>query len=247
MPTPSRLVWRDSVDSTNDEARRLIANGSAADLLVVVASLQTKGRGRRGRTWISPEGNLHCSVLIGIDGRLGQAAQLGFAAAAALVDSLSLALPLTRLRAKWPNDVMAETGGGWKKCAGMLLEPVGSQWLILGLGVDVAAAPPAEGMNHPAVSLAELGYRGDSMGVLEGFMAAFIPAVTLWRDQGFTPIRQSWLDRSRGLGEPCVVRLETETLTGTFTGLDEEGALILDQPGQGLRRILAGDVFFPPV
>ncbi|CAA7611816.1 Biotin--(acetyl-CoA-carboxylase) ligase [Magnetospirillum sp. LM-5] len=247
MPTPSRLVWRDSVDSTNDEARRLIANGSAADLLVVAAGQQSKGRGRRGRTWISPEGNLHCSVLIGIDGRLGQAAQLGFAAAAALVDGLSQALPLTRLRAKWPNDVMAETHEGWKKCAGMLLEPVGSQWLILGLGVDVADAPPAEGMNHPAVSLAELGYRGNAMGVLDGFMAAFIPAVGLWREQGFTPIRHAWLDRSRGLGEPCVVRLEAETVTGTFTGLDEEGALILDQPGQGLRRILAGDVFFPPV
>ncbi len=246
MPMPSRLVWRDSIDSTIDEARRLITNGSAADLLVVAAGSQTKGRGRRGRAWVSPEGNLHCSVLVGIDGRLGQAAQLGFAAAAALVEGVSPVLPTVRLRAKWPNDLMAETADGWCKCAGMLLEPVGSRWLILGLGVDVAAQPPPEGLNHPAVTLAELGYGGDAMGVLQLFMAAFIPAVELWRAQGFSPIRQAWLDRACGLGEPCVVRLEAETLTGTFTGLDEEGALILDQPGQGLRRILAGDVFFPP-
>jgi BirA family biotin operon repressor/biotin-[acetyl-CoA-carboxylase] ligase len=247
MPAPSRLVWRDSVDSTNDEARRLIANGSAADLLVVAAGAQTKGRGRRGRVWVSPEGNLHCSVLIAIEGRLGQAAQLGFAAAAALVDGLSLTLPAARMRAKWPNDIMAETPEGWRKCAGMLLEPVGSQWLILGLGVDVAAAPPPDGLNHPAVALADLGYGGNALGVLDLFMSAFIPAVQSWRCRGFAPVRQAWLDRARGLGEPCVVRLEAETLTGTFTGLDDEGALILDQPGQGLRRILAGDVFFPPV
>jgi BirA family biotin operon repressor/biotin-[acetyl-CoA-carboxylase] ligase len=247
LPAPSRLIWRDGVDSTNDEARRLILSGSAADLLVVAAGSQTAGRGRRGRVWDSPTGNLHLSVLIHVDGLLPRSPQLGFAAAAALVDSCQALLPTVKFRAKWPNDVVAATASGWRKCAGMLLEPVGGEWLVLGVGVDVVAAPPPEGLNHPAVALAEMGFRGEAMAVLELFIAAFVPQVTDWRRGGFSNIRRAWLDRSRGLGEPTVVRLETETLTGTFTGLDEDGALLLDQPGHGIRRILAGDVYFPPV
>ena len=247
LPVPSRLIWRDSLDSTNDEARRLILSGAAADLLVVAAGQQTAGRGRRGRTWVSPPGNLHVSVLLSIDGRLAQAAQLGFVAAVALVDAFSRLLPAARFRAKWPNDVVVETPAGWRKCAGMLLEPVGSGWLVLGIGVDVAAAPPPHGLNHPAIALADLGFSGEAMSALEQMMAFFVPLAQQWRQQGFGPARQLWLDRCRGLGEPAVVRLEAETLTGTFTGLDDEGALLLDQPGQGMRRILAGDVFFPPV
>jgi BirA family biotin operon repressor/biotin-[acetyl-CoA-carboxylase] ligase len=247
LPAPSRLIWRDSVDSTNDEARRHVLAGNAADLLVVAAGTQSAGRGRRGRTWVSPEGNLHCSVVLSVSGRLGQAAQLGFAAAVAVVDALSVLMPAVRFRAKWPNDIVAETPDGWKKCAGMLLEPVGQQWLVLGLGIDVEQAPPPEGLTHPAISLAQLGYGGRSMAVLEAVMAALVPYVSEWRQNGFAVIRQAWLDRARGLGEPVIVRLEKDTLTGTFTGLDEEGALLLDQKGSGLRRILAGDVYFPPV
>lgn len=245
LPTPFRLIRLDSVGSTNDEARRLALSGAAADLLVVSAIQQQQGRGRRARPWISPAGNLHCSTLIRLNGDLGTAAQLGFAAAVALVDAFRTLVPDAAFTCKWPNDVLAEGSGGRGKCCGMLLEPVGRDWLIVGVGVNVVAFPPPGELLYPATSLAELGYGGDDLEVLAAFAEHFGPLVGEWRRDGFAPVREAWLHRARGVGEPVVVRLEGETLTGLFAGLDAEGALLLDQPSHGLRRIMAGDVYFP--
>lgn len=241
LPTPFSLIRLDSVGSTNDEARRLALSGAAADLLVVSAIEQTQGRGRRARPWLSPPGNLHCSTLIRIDGDLGTAAQLGFAAAVALVDAFRSLVPGIAFACKWPNDVLADG----RKCCGMLLEPVGREWLIVGIGVDVVAAPPPGELVYPVSCLAEFGFAGSDLDVLAAFADHFGPLVGEWRRDGFAPIREAWLHRARGLGEPIVVRLEGETLAGLFAGLDGEGALLLDQPSHGLRRVLAGDVYFP--
>lgn len=235
------LIRLDTVGSTNDEARGLALSGQAADFTVVVARRQTGGRGRRGRTWISPEGNLHCSILLDITGQLDRAAQIGFAAAVALVDALASRVPATSLRCKWPNDVLADG----RKVAGMLLEPVESRWLVLGVGVDVAFAPPPEQVEFPAVSLSSLGYAGDAAAVLDAFHTALVPWVARWRQDGFAPIRQAWLERAQGLGGPVTVRLERESVTGTFGGLDADGALLLDLGSAERRRIVAGDVLFP--
>jgi len=240
LPLPFSLIALDRVGSTNDEARRLVPEGRAADFLVVTAREQTSGRGRRGRAWVSPPGNLHCSVLLEI-GALAEAAQLGFVAAVALVDALGGLVPGAEFRCKWPNDVLADG----RKIAGMLLEPAGSGWLVLGLGIDVAAAPPPEQVAFPAISLAELGGLCNAEAVLAAFCADFGPWVRCWRERGFAPVRQAWLDRCRGLGKPISVRLETHTAEGLFAGLDADGALLLDQAAEGVTRFMAGDVFFP--
>ncbi len=241
LPAPFRLIALDRVGSTNDEARRLAEEGAAADFLVVSAREQSQGRGRRGRSWVSPAGNLHCSVVLAIPGALGQAAQLGFAAAVALVDALSAVVPAGDFRCKWPNDVWA----GNAKIAGMLLEPAGAGWLVLGLGVNVVAAPPIEAVERPAVALADLGYGGDAQAVLAAFCDHFGGWVGRWRGEGMAPIREAWIHRARGLGQAIIVRLEQETVSGQFAGLDGDGALLLDQAALGVRRIMAGDVFFP--
>lgn len=243
LPAPFSLVRLDSVGSTNDEARRLALSGAAADLLVVTAREQSAGRGRRGRNWVSPPGNLHCSTLIHIDGNLATAAQLGFVAAVALVDAFRALVPGIPFTCKWPNDVLAEG----RKCSGMLLEPVGTEWLVLGIGVDVAAPPPPSALVYPACALADLGFAGSDADVLAAFCTSFGPLVDCWRRLGFAPIRDAWVERARGIGDPVVVRLEGETMSGLFVGLDDEGALLLDQASQGRRRILAGDVYFPAV
>lgn len=240
LSAPFRLIRRDCVDSTNDEARRLVETGAALDLTAIVADRQTGGRGRRGRPWSSPAGNLHLSILIEI-GSLHHAAELGFAAATAMVQAVGPLLPDMAVRAKWPNDVVVD---GRKLC-GMLLESAGPGWLVLGLGVNVVAAPPPAGLNHPACCLADLGCAAGTEAVLGAFGAAFLPLLVAWRAQGFAALRRPWLAVARGVGQPVVVRLERDTLTGMFAGLDEDGALLLDQGPDGMRRILAGDVFFP--
>ncbi|CAA7612390.1 biotin--[acetyl-CoA-carboxylase] ligase [Magnetospirillum sp. SS-4] len=241
LPPPFRLIRRDSVGSTNDEARRLALDGAAADFMVVSARIQTAGRGRRGREWQSPEGNLHASVLIRQSRPLAESAQVGFVAALALAEGLAELVPDADFLCKWPNDVLADG----RKVAGMLLETAGDGWMVLGLGVDVLRAPPPGETLHAAVALADLGWAGDAETVLAAFCRRFAPRLEEWRTGGFAAVRGPWLARARGLGEPMVVRLETDTLTGRFAGLDEDGALMLDQGGDGHRRILAGDVFFP--
>jgi len=241
LPAPFGLIRLDSVGSTNDEARRLASSDAAADLLTVTADRQTAGRGRRGRVWQSPAGNLHVSFLIRETKGLGQSAQIGFVAAVALAEALAELVPGEEFRCKWPNDVMARG----RKLAGMLLESAGDGWIVLGIGVDVVAAPPPGETLHAAMALADLGFRGDAPGVLAAFCRRFGPWLEAWRAEGFAPVRAAWLDRARGVGEATVVRLDKETLTGRFAGLDEDGALILDQGEAGMRRIMAGDVFFP--
>lgn len=242
LPAPFRHIALDSVGSTNDEARRLALSGAAADLLVVTARHQTQGRGRRGRVWVSPPGNLHLSLLLRLDRPLAEAAQAGFVAAVALAEALNGLLPGRDFRCKWPNDVLCDG----RKVAGMLLEPAGEGWLVLGIGVDVAHAPPPGEVLYPVTALADEGFAGTAEDVLAAFCARFAPWLESWRRQGFPPIREGWTARARGIGDPVVVRLEHETLTGTFAGLDEQGGLLLEQAGAGVRRIMAGDVFFPP-
>lgn len=241
LPPPFGLVQLETVGSTNDEARRRVSDDTAADLLVITAKTQTAGRGRRGREWRSPEGNLHASVLIRLDRPLAESAQIGFVAALALAEALSELVPAADFRCKWPNDILCNG----KKVAGMLLETAGDGWLVLGLGVDVAQAPPPGEALYAAIALAQLDWSGETVAVLAAFCRRFGPWLDRWRAEGFVPLRQAWLEHARGVGEQAIVRLEAETLTGRFTGLDQDGALLLDQGEEGVRRILAGDVFFP--
>ncbi len=242
LPAPWRLIALETVGSTNDEAKRLIAEGRAADFVVVSAREQSAGRGRRGRAWLGGAGNLYCSFILAVGADFQAAAQAGFVAAVALVDALRGLVPQAAIGGKWPNDVLA----GGAKLAGMLLEPAGAGWLVLGVGVNVAWAPPAHLVERPATSLAVLGYDGDPGKVLAAFCAAFAPWMERWRGEGFPPVRRAWLDRALGLSGPVDVRLANETLSGTFAGIDGDGALILDMAGGEVRRILAGDVFLPP-
>ena len=108
LPPGYRLLRYDSIGSTNDEAKRLARDGAAEGTLVWALE-QTAGRGRRGRAWSSPRGNLYLSLILRPDCPVGSAAQLGFVAALAVGDALRAILPrVERLAYKWPNDVLID-------------------------------------------------------------------------------------------------------------------------------------------
>lgn len=227
LPPFYRLEVHEALDSTNDEAKRQAAAGTPEGALIV-ARRQTAGRGRSGRIWTSPEGNLYFSLLLRPARPPGEAAQLSFVAALALADGAAVPVAL-----KWPNDVLAQG----RKLSGILLE--GSDgWLVVGCGVNVATAP--EG----ATCLREQGSAATPDRVLERFCASFLAWRGQWLAEGFAPIRTAWLARAAGLGAPATARLGRETLHGTFVDLDSDGALVLDMAGAGRRRIAAGEVYF---
>lgn len=236
---PFSLVALDTVDSTNDEAKRLARRGFGHGT-TVWAQEQSAGRGRRGRTWVSPRGNLHVSILIAAGRPLSQAAELGFVAAVALCEALAPLAPAARFECKWPNDVWCDG----RKIAGMLLESAGiGDMVVLGVGVDVVAAPdPAL---YEATSLRTAGADVEAGAVLAAFCRRLGPWLARWSGEGLAPVLAAWLARARGVGQRIEVRLDGETLTGIFAGLDGDGALLLEGPDGNRRRILAGDVFFP--
>jgi BirA family biotin operon repressor/biotin-[acetyl-CoA-carboxylase] ligase len=235
LPDPFSLVFRDTLDSTNDEARRQSAAG-AGHGTVVMAARQDAGRGRRGRAWASLPGNLHCSLLLDPGPERNLAPQLAFVAALGLWDALAELLPAASFRLKWPNDVLC----GGRKIAGMLLEWA-EPMVILGVGVNIAQAPA----QFPATCLKTQGSEAAPADVLASFCAKLPPWYQTWREQGFVPIRQAWLARCSGIGEAVTARLADDSvLEGRFNGLDVDGALLLETAQGTIRRVLAGEVYF---
>lgn len=221
-----------TLPSTQDEAARLAASG-APDGTAVSADVQTAGRGRHNRAWVSPSGNLHLTLLLRPAIQPTRWPELGFVAALALAETLGSHLP-DRIGLKWPNDVLAGTA----KLAGILIEQAHGAALV-GIGVNVTHAPEAP---YPVTSLAtEIAPASPPSPVQlrDQFISTFQQWRGQWESQGFDPIRAAWLERAHPVGTR--LRISESGETGTFAGLDPSGALLLDtQDGQ--RRILAGHV-----
>jgi len=236
------ILVLDQIDSTNAEARRRAEAGEGGPLWVM-ARRQTQGRGRRGRAWETGEQNLAASLLMLTDRPPAEAAQVSFVAALAVCDLARDHLPAERVRLKWPNDVLA----GGRKLAGILVESgrhaSGALWLVVGVGVNLAGAPDIP--ERPATSLAAEGAAPPSPDAALARLAdAMAGWLGVWDSQGFSAIAEAWTARAYGLGQPCIARLNAESVEGLAEGLDVDGSLRLRLPGGAVRRITAGDVFF---
>jgi len=246
LPPAYRLVAFEFVESTNDEARRL-AEAGAEDGTLVWAREQSKARGRQGRSWHSPRGNLSFSLVLRPECPVARAAELGFVAAVAIGEAVgAVAPPMIEVRYKWPNDVLFNG----RKGVGILLESRlsgdgGIDWLVLGIGVNVTSFP--EDTAFPSTSLRFEGAPASltDADLLQAFARYFLSAANSWLEEGLGPIRKRWLAHVKGLGEEIQVRLPNETLSGIFRELDETGALVLETGDGARRKITAGDVHFP--
>jgi BirA family biotin operon repressor/biotin-[acetyl-CoA-carboxylase] ligase len=241
LPSFYRLVSHERVASTNDEAKRLAAEGAPAGTLVW-ARVQTAGRGRQGRVWVSPAGNFYASLILRPAVPVATAAQLGFATALAIADACLAFAPEAAISLKWPNDVLLAR----RKLAGLLLESQSRgdgalDWLVLGVGINLSTYPVE--VEYPATALAATGADVTAEALLGAFAASFLAWCDRWREgAGFATIRAEWLARAQGLNQRIRVRLPKETRDGIFAGLDTDGALLLDI-GSGRQRITAGEVF----
>jgi BirA family transcriptional regulator, biotin operon repressor / biotin---[acetyl-CoA-carboxylase] ligase len=243
LPPFFTLVALECIDSTNEEALRR-ARAGAPEGTLVWAREQTGGRGRRGRAWSSPPGNLYLSLLLRPAVPPAQAAQLGFVAAVALAETLRACLPTERqLRCKWPNDLLINGA----KVAGILPEAEASgrnvEALVLGMGVNLASHPADT--PYPATSLRAAGSNVTVEALLESLAGGLQLWYRRWQAVGFAPIRARWLDFAAGLGQAIEVRLEGATLLGRFAALDASGALDLELADGAHRLVTAGDVFYP--
>lgn len=245
MPPGYRHETLREISSTNDEARRRAEAGEPGNLWLR-AVRQTKGRGRRDRTWQSAEGDLMCSLLLRPGCSMARSGELSFVAALATFDALSEFTPASSLSLKWPNDILLNG----HKTAGILLESAADRsglvdWLTIGIGVNLVNYP--EDVEFPATSLKAQGNTVPSADEVLAVMAAVMAGwLNRWQAQGFAPVRETWLKRAQGLGQTITVRLPEESFEGRFETINEAGAIEVSLADGTLRAILAGDVFYSP-
>jgi BirA family biotin operon repressor/biotin-[acetyl-CoA-carboxylase] ligase len=215
--------------------------------LWVLAREQTGGRGRNGRVWHSPQGNLYASLLLIDPAPPARAPELGFVAAIAVAEVLSAQLGGDpRVKLKWPNDILFD---GAKVC-GMLLESHAlanqKSACVLGIGVNITSFP--SGLPYPATSLHAAG--GPSLSpeaLLNMISERFAFWLNVWSaPDGFASVRQAWLERAAGVREPIQVQTASGKLEGIFKTIDTTGRLILTTREGNDAAISAGDVFLSP-
>jgi len=197
----------------------------------VVADLQTAGRGRRGRTWVSPDA-ANLTVSVGVRPLLepSHAGLLGVAAAVATRDACATVVPAATLAIRWPNDVVTSAGD---KVAGLLVETAIEDGrlaeAVIGIGINVnwrREEMPAE-LAARATSLAEIGGGDLDRIALLGVLLDALDAELAALERGGSPV-----DRFRSVsaldGRRVAVDLGEGVLEGIAAGIADDGALLLD-------------------
>lgn len=231
------VVRFDEIDSTNEEARRRAAGGDIGPCWLVTAA-QTAGRGRLGRQWSSPRGNLFATALLPYPRAATEATLAPFAAGLAVLDAgRAVGVDVSSLRLKWPNDLLS----GAAKLAGILIETGmlhGKLWMAAGFGVNVEVAP--ERPDRPTECLANLP-GGDGLTaprLLTALDLAFRARLFSLLIDGFKPTRAAWLSNAAYLG----AHIEVNGVAGEMTGLAEDGALVLRQADGSVTHVRAGEI-----
>lgn len=234
------------VDSTNAEAARIAAGLAGPEW--IFALRQNAARGRRGRAWVSPEGNFAATLVMRPQEPPEQIALRSFVAALALYDAVAEVIGRVEgLSLKWPNDVLLNGG----KLAGILLETVGAgtdvAYLAIGIGVNLRQAPDPQDVEaralRPVSLLSETGMDVPPETFLDALASAYARHEAVFTTLGFAPIRRAWLDRAAKLGEVITARTAGGEVTGRFETVDEAGQLVLST-AKSRHAIPAADVYF---
>lgn len=211
----------------------------------IIADEQTAARGRRGREWVNPKGNLAATLIYRPNCTAPQAGLRSFMAAIALFEALAMYVDRDKLSLKWPNDVLLNGG----KVAGILLETAGNgpfvDWLSIGIGVNLAHVP--HGVRDAAFPPVSLKSEGGRDATPQEFLIRLASdfatqEAKLW-EFGFEMIRNDWLSHAARLGEVITARTTREEIAGTFETIDIDGNLVLMTP-EGRCAVPAADIYF---
>jgi BirA family biotin operon repressor/biotin-[acetyl-CoA-carboxylase] ligase len=240
---PPRVLHVTETGSTNADAMRLGLSGEPLPLWVI-ADIQTGGKGRSGRMWVSQRGNLHASLAFRCTAPMENAGQLSLLAGISLLDAVRATMdlaPQAELRLKWPNDILI----GFAKTGGILVESTslreGSGFLaILGFGLNLVIFP--EGIGREVTALGQFGSPPEPGALL----TALSERIFFWLDRwsagsNFGEIRDAWIERAGPLGEPITINTTDGLVSATYQGLGENGALLANVEGT-VREFNYGDV-----
>ena len=234
-------MWHEELGSTNDLAISTSKAGDLAPVWIATRS-QTKGRGRRGRSWLDAKDNLFATARFVFPGAMQEATSLCFLAGLAVADTLAeISGGAVQPLLKWPNDVLV----GGRKITGILIETGrlddSASWIAAGIGVNLAGTP--EGVSDTAISLTEAGGgvvapEAALMVLDRHFRARLATLLTL----GFEPLRHAWLERSAHKDGYIERETPSGLVQGRVVGLDDLGGLIVEGAGGARTTITAGEV-----
>jgi BirA family biotin operon repressor/biotin-[acetyl-CoA-carboxylase] ligase len=230
-----------TVPETGSTSADLLARLSAGERLAegdwLVADRQTGGRGRQGRLWLDAPGNFMGSTVVHLSPQDPSPASLSFVAALTVYEIVLARIGNPReVQVKWPNDVLL---GGDKFC-GLLLEREGGS-VVVGIGVNLAKAPPLA--DRHTRTLAEYGPAPDRDAFAADLAAQFDLELGRWRQYGLEPILNRWTAAAHPVGSALTVHEPSgKSVSGTFEGLEADGALRLRLADGTARVIHAGDV-----
>jgi len=230
------------VDSTNDVATYLAEDG-AEEGTIVVAEIQNRGKGRRGKTWISPPGGIWMSIILRPDIPPFSAPQLTLVTGVAVAKTLKKELKLD-IGIKWPNDILI----GDKKVCGILTTVNASvnkvNYVVVGIGidmnVDVPLFPPD--LQTGATSLKnELDTEINGPILVQKFLLEFERLYNKFIEGKFPEILSEWRILSKTIGKQVEVRTRGKTVRGEAVGINKDGVLILELEDGSLIKMISGE------
>jgi len=238
-----KILTLPQVDSTNNRLKAMLQERSLPTGTVLIAAAQNSGRGRRGRSWVSPPGGLWFSVLLRPPLDLPRTALLSLVFAVACTRALQHYTETT-CQIKWPNDLLI----GGKKAGGILLELEGeigaANYLIVGIGINVNLdldSIPVEIRDY-ATSMQVAEHKNFE---LNHILATVLNQMESYYERflvsGITDIMQEFCSLCYHLGQEVRVDLGSRILAGVNIGIDEQGSLLIDT-GEQICKISTGDV-----
>ncbi|MFT8353567.1 MAG: biotin--[acetyl-CoA-carboxylase] ligase [Gluconobacter japonicus] len=237
------MAWRfelyETLGSTSDLCKEK-AEAGAQEKLAIQAFTQTSGRGTRGRSWVDPGGNLAISLLFRPVNATDFLAAIPFLTALSLYETArQFSTGEADFMLKWPNDLLLSE----RKMAGVLIEAGGRadhKWIVVGIGANLRQAPEIEGRKLSALS--EVAAPPDPVVFGRNLTLQMDHWVGVWEAAGFAPIREAWLERAHPIGRHLAVQRRETYISGSFSGLDEQGRLLLALPSGEIIPVVTGDI-----
>lgn len=234
------------VDSTNNEAKKLAANG-CPEGTIVVAEAQVTGRGRLSRGWFSPFGKgIWLSVVLRPPFGPMDAAKCTLMAAVGVNRAINKVTG-AGCGIKWPNDIL------WngRKIVGILTEMSAEMdainYVVIGMGINVNIEEFPDDIAATAASLSfASGHQVSRIQLLTAILSELENVYMLVKQSGFAPALAAWREESITLGKQVKVWGFDSSFNGVAVDIDADGALLVETP-QGIERVLAGDVSIRPV
>lgn len=227
----------DSIDSTNtyllQQSRAFQGLGWAC-----FAEEQTSGRGRRGRTWLSPKGtNIYFSLLWQFSQQ--DVSSLSIAVAAMIITALKKYGVTQDIKLKWPNDVLFSG----RKLAGILLERSGSS-VVVGIGLNtILPAETADMLEGHSIGLVEITDAPVDRNYLAGLLLnELLNGLFVYAQQGLSPFLNTWKNHDALLNQSIMVHTPEKIFTGVMQGINEEGELLLLNESHQLQCFRYGEV-----